>query len=70
MEPTQLPFIPVIIIGGGFSGLAMGAQLKRKLNFEDYILYERSPDLGAGCLLMAQYRCVLIDLFRWNLVGE
>ncbi|KAF7983270.1 hypothetical protein HWV62_22908 [Athelia sp. TMB] len=46
MQPTQLPFIPVIIIGGGFSGLAMGAQLKRKLNFEDYILYDRSPDLG------------------------
>lgn len=46
MEPTKLPFIPVIIIGGGFSGLTMGAQLKRKLNFEDYILYERSPDMG------------------------
>lgn len=46
MEPTQLPFIPVIIIGGGFSGLIMGAQLKRKLSFEDYVIYERAPDIG------------------------
>lgn len=46
--PTQLPFIPVIIIGAGFSGLAMGAQLKRRFNFgiEDYVIYERDPDYG------------------------
>lgn len=46
MASTELPLVPIIIIGGGFSGLAMGAQLKRKLDFEDYIIYERSPNLG------------------------
>ncbi|KIM89673.1 hypothetical protein PILCRDRAFT_812480 [Piloderma croceum F 1598] len=43
---TQLPHIPVIVIGAGFSGVAMGAQLKRKLGLHDYVIYERSPDFG------------------------
>lgn len=44
--PTQLPRIPVIIIGAGFSGIATGAQLKRKLGLDDYVIYERSPEIG------------------------
>jgi cation diffusion facilitator CzcD-associated flavoprotein CzcO len=43
---TRLPRIPVIVIGGGFSGLTMGAQLKRNLGLDDYVIYERSPDFG------------------------
>jgi cation diffusion facilitator CzcD-associated flavoprotein CzcO len=43
---TQLPHIPIIVIGAGFSGVAMGAQLKRKLGLHDYVIYERSPDFG------------------------
>jgi cation diffusion facilitator CzcD-associated flavoprotein CzcO len=43
---TRLPHVPIIVIGAGFSGVAMGAQLKRKLNLDDYVIYERSPDIG------------------------
>ena len=43
---TQLPHVPVIVIGAGFSGVAMGAQLKCKLGLDDYVIYERSPDFG------------------------
>lgn len=43
---TQLPRTRVIVIGGGFSGLATGAQLKKQLGLDDYVIYERSPDYG------------------------
>ncbi|OXV05420.1 hypothetical protein Egran_06812 [Elaphomyces granulatus] len=41
-----LPFRQVVIIGGGFGGLAMACELKRKLNFRDFVIYERNPGLG------------------------
>ncbi|KAH8682847.1 4-hydroxyacetophenone monooxygenase [Tricladium varicosporioides] len=36
----------VAIIGSGFGGIGIGCQLKRKLNFNDFIIFERSPMLG------------------------
>ncbi|KAH8704212.1 hypothetical protein BGW36DRAFT_286823 [Talaromyces proteolyticus] len=38
--------VACIIIGAGFSGIAMAAQLKRKLNFSNFSIYERSSSLG------------------------
>ncbi|KAL2002561.1 hypothetical protein VTN02DRAFT_6510 [Thermoascus thermophilus] len=47
MSPsTKSPFCNVIIIGAGFSGLAMACQLKRKLNYDDYIIYDRCAEPG------------------------
>lgn len=43
---TQLPSVPVVVVGGGFSGLATGAKLKHQLGLDDYVIYERSPDFG------------------------
>ncbi|KAH8698216.1 hypothetical protein GQ44DRAFT_832214 [Phaeosphaeriaceae sp. PMI808] len=36
----------VVIIGAGFGGLAMACELKRKLNFHDFVIYERDAGLG------------------------
>ncbi|RAL00084.1 flavin-containing monooxygenase [Aspergillus ibericus CBS 121593] len=36
----------VVIIGAGFSGLTMACQLQRKLNHFDYVIYERSAEIG------------------------
>ena len=43
---VDLPYRSVVIVGAGFAGLAMGAQLDRKLGFRDYVLYEQSASLG------------------------
>ncbi|PLB39788.1 flavin-containing monooxygenase [Aspergillus candidus] len=37
---------PVVIIGAGFSGLAMACQLKQQLDFHDFVIYDRAPELG------------------------
>jgi cation diffusion facilitator CzcD-associated flavoprotein CzcO len=36
----------VVIVGAGFGGLAMACELKRKLNFHDFVIYERDDGLG------------------------
>ncbi|CZR53582.1 related to flavoprotein involved in K+ transport [Phialocephala subalpina] len=43
---TQRSFSTVAIIGAGFSGLGIACQLKRKLNFADFVIFERSSGLG------------------------
>ncbi|KAJ5128926.1 hypothetical protein N7448_002634 [Penicillium atrosanguineum] len=42
------PFSKVIVIGAGFSGLAMACQLQRKLNCDDYTIYDRSAAPGGA----------------------
>jgi cation diffusion facilitator CzcD-associated flavoprotein CzcO len=41
-----LPFRQVIIIGGGLGGLDFGCELKKKLQFHDFVIYDRNPALG------------------------
>jgi cation diffusion facilitator CzcD-associated flavoprotein CzcO len=43
---TPLPFKKVIIIGAGFSGLAMACQIKRKLNCDIFVMYNRASGFG------------------------
>lgn len=45
-DPTPRDFVPVVIIGGGMSGIAMACQLNRKLGFTDYIIYDRAEGIG------------------------
>ncbi|GAA5942643.1 hypothetical protein JCM1841_006800 [Sporobolomyces salmonicolor] len=36
----------VIIMGAGLSGMAAAIQIKRKMGFEDVLVYEKSGDVG------------------------
>lgn len=36
----------VVIIGAGFSGINLACQLRRKLGFTDYVIYDRAPSFG------------------------
>ncbi|KAI5119486.1 hypothetical protein M0805_009510 [Coniferiporia weirii] len=36
----------VVIVGSGIGGIAMAIALKRQLNFENFIIYEKSSDVG------------------------
>ncbi|XP_014553636.1 hypothetical protein COCVIDRAFT_107170 [Bipolaris victoriae FI3] len=43
---STLPFRQVVIVGCGFGGLVMACQLKRRLQFNDFVMYERNAGLG------------------------
>ncbi|OJJ48127.1 hypothetical protein ASPZODRAFT_1522618 [Penicilliopsis zonata CBS 506.65] len=46
MSATPRPFCSVIIIGGGFSGVAIACQLKRNFDLDDYCIYDRMDGIG------------------------
>ncbi|KAF7985934.1 hypothetical protein HWV62_43862 [Athelia sp. TMB] len=58
---TQLPRTRVIIVGAGFSGIAMGAQLQQQLHLDEYVIYERSPEIG-GTWWANQYPGCAVDV--------
>lgn len=45
MIATEL-YTPSIIIAAGFSGLILACELQRKLQFDEYVVYDRGPDSG------------------------
>jgi cation diffusion facilitator CzcD-associated flavoprotein CzcO len=36
----------IVVIGSGAGGMAFAIALKRQLNFQDFIIYEKGPDVG------------------------
>ncbi|KAJ5745896.1 monooxygenase [Penicillium odoratum] len=45
-KTTSKPFVRVMVIGAGFSGLAMGCQIKKQLKCDDLVIYDRMPRAG------------------------
>ena len=43
---TQIPSVKCIVIGAGFSGVATGCQFKQKLDFHDFVIYDRAEMYG------------------------
>lgn len=48
-------YYPVLIIGAGASGIAMGCRLKDKLGFDQFRIFDRQSGLG-GRSTKARYR--------------
>lgn len=44
--PESMSSDKVVIIGGGMGGIAMGVQLKRLLNHNNFEIYEKLDDIG------------------------
>ncbi|KAJ5105583.1 hypothetical protein NUU61_002930 [Penicillium alfredii] len=47
---TSLPFKKVIIVGAGFSGVAMAYQLRHTLKCDDFVIYDRGAGFGGTWL--------------------
>ncbi|KAI9713563.1 MAG: hypothetical protein M1820_000945 [Bogoriella megaspora] len=54
-------YYPVLIIGAGESGIAMGCQLKRKLNFSQFRIFDRQAGIG-GTWWINRYPGVACDI--------
>ena len=39
-------YYPVVVIGGGESGIAMGCQLRSQLGFDQFRIFERKSEIG------------------------
>ena len=47
-EKDAYTYYPVLIVGGGASGIAMGCQLKEQLGFDQFRIFERQSGLGGN----------------------
>ena len=45
-------YYPVLIIGAGESGLAMGCRLREKLGFDQFRIFDRQSGIGGKLLLV------------------
>jgi cation diffusion facilitator CzcD-associated flavoprotein CzcO len=49
-EEESHTFYPVLIIGAGASGIAMGCRLKSQLAFDQFRVFDRQSGVGGKCL--------------------
>lgn len=54
-------YIPVVIVGAGESGIAMGCRLKQKLGFDQFKIFDRQAGIG-GTWWINRYPGVACDV--------
>jgi cation diffusion facilitator CzcD-associated flavoprotein CzcO len=73
-ESDSYTFYPVLIVGAGESGLALGCQLKEQLGFDQFRIFDRQGGLGGTWwinrypgIACDMYACAMIRLSRMTL---
>jgi len=61
-EKDAHTYIPVVIIGAGESGIAMGCRLKEALGFDQFRLFDRQAGIG-GSWWINRYPGVACDMY-------
>lgn len=60
-EKNAYTYYPVVIVGAGESGVAMGCQLKEQLRFDQFRIFERAAGIG-GTWWINRYPGVACDV--------
>lgn len=60
-EEGSYTYYPIVVIGAGESGIAMGCQLRSQLGFDQFRIFERKSDIG-GTWYTSRYPGVACDL--------
>jgi cation diffusion facilitator CzcD-associated flavoprotein CzcO len=47
----ETDFVPIAIIGAGFSGIAAGCRIKEKLGFSQFKIFDRMGEVGVFTIL-------------------
>ena len=55
-------YYPVLVVGGGESGIALGCRLKEALGFDQFRIFDRQSGLG-GTWWINRYPGVACDLY-------
>ena len=60
-EKDSYTYYPVIIVGAGESGIALGCRLKSELGFDQFRIYDRQAGIG-GTWWINRYPGVACDV--------
>lgn len=55
-------YYPVVIIGAGESGIALGSQLREQLGFDQFRIFERQAGIG-GTWWINRYPGIACDMY-------
>lgn len=58
----ELTYYPILVVGAGESGLAVGARLKEKLGFDQFRIFDRQAGIG-GTWWINKYPGVACDVY-------
>jgi cation diffusion facilitator CzcD-associated flavoprotein CzcO len=61
-EKSAYTYYPVLIIGAGESGIAMGCRLRQVLGFDQFRIFEKRSSLG-GTWYTNQYPGIACDVY-------
>lgn len=61
-DKEQVTYYPILVVGAGESGLALGARLKEKLGFDQFRIFERQAGIG-GTWWINRYPGVACDVY-------
>lgn len=45
-EKDSVTYYPVLVVGAGAAGIAMGCQLREKLGFDQFRIFDRQAGIG------------------------
>lgn len=63
MLQKEANFVPIAIIGAGFSGIAAGCQIKEKLGFSQFKIFDRMGEVGVFLILTPRI-CLRISIIN------
>ena len=61
-KDASYTYYPVLIVGAGESGIALGCRLKEKLGFDQFRIFERQSGVG-GTWWINRYPGVACDVY-------
>lgn len=65
-EENAYTYYPVVVIGAGESGIAMGCQLRSQLGFDQFRIFERKSGIG-GTWYTNRYPGIACDVYGTSL---
>ncbi len=61
-EKDAYTYYPILVVGAGESGIALGCRLKEKLGFDQFRIFERQSGIG-GTWWINRYPGVACDVY-------
>ena len=48
-DKDSIVYYPVLVVGAGAAGVALGCRLKEKLGFDQFRIFDRQSGIGGNC---------------------
>lgn len=57
IDKGGITYYPVLVVGAGAGGIALGCRLKEKLGFDQFRIFDRQAGIGGVCCRLSRLHC-------------